>query len=293
MKSVVVLFFILFSNICSAQIPNNSFENWNIVGNDTTISDGWRGNKATVLERIFVYSQQGTISREAHEGSFFIKLNHADTLGTINSLGYLEAKFPCTGRPKSLTFSGMYFPQLQGEGFGLVITLTKNSGDTISHTTSNFGTITVTNWSNLSTNIIYNTSAVGDPDSCYIRFQLLPTNTNKVNINTMLLIDALRFNNFSVSVDEELSTYDLPKNINVYPNPANSLTSFSFDLNIASNVEVSILSIDGKEVLSSAKYFSVGNAKLDLDISALKSGLYLYKVKSNNNTVHGKLNIVH
>lgn len=292
MKWVVSLILILLSGICTAQIPNSGFENWNIVGNDTTIAN-WRGDKTTVLNKIFVYSQQGTISREAYEGQYFIKLNHTDTSGSAASLGYFEAKFPYRSRPKSFTFKGMYFPQIQGEGFALVITLTKSSGDTISNTLSRFGTITVTNWSDLSTNLTYPASAAGDPDSCYIRFQLLPTSNNTVSLNTMLLIDALQFNNYTVSVNEELSNFNTPKNVVVYPNPANINTTISFNLDVASLTHLSVRDVTGKEVLSSQKQLKAGEAKLNIDASNFKQGIYLYQIKSGNNIVHGKFSVIH
>ncbi len=292
MKWVVSLILILFSSICTAQIPNSGFESWNIVGSDTTISS-WRGDKATVLNKIFVYSQQGTISREAYEGQYFIKLNHADTSGNAASLGYFEAKFPYRSRPKSFTFKGMYFPQIQGEGFALVITLTKNSGDTISNTVSRFGTITVTSWSNLSTNLTYPASAAGDPDSCYIRFQLLPTNNNTVNLNTMLLIDALQFNNYTVSVDGELNNINTPKNVVVYPNPSSTKTTIFFNSITPSTTHLSIVDLTGKEILSSTKKFKAGEAKYNVDVSHLKSGIYLYQIKSGNSIMYGKFSVVH
>lgn len=293
MKQVGLLFLILVSAVCKAQIPNNSFENWRLVGADTVLDAGWHGSDITLQNKVFIYTQQGTESRRAFAGNNFIEVNHKDSAqsGKV-TLGYLQSKFPYTQRPKSFSFSGIYLPQLQGEAFAVLIVLT-NGNDTLSYTWGRFNSITIANWSKLSINLNYASSSTLLPDSCHIRFQLLPTQSNTVNLSTTLFVDDLQFSNFPVSVPSLNTANTIFSNATIYPNPASNTATLSFKLAAAALTTATILDISGKEILSSSKHLNAGDAAFNFDISALKSGVYIYQIKTNNTIVRGKLSIQH
>lgn len=275
-----------------AQIPNSSFENWKTTTQDTTIEGGWEGSKLDILEKIYIYTQQGTNSRMAEDGKYFLRLKHTDSSNGKIALGYLKNKFAFSSRPKSFVFSGMYFPQLQGEGFAVIITLTDGE-DTISNTIGTFGSTTILDWTPLAINLNYNSATGQTPDSCYIRFQLLPTSSNTVNLNTTLLIDELHFNNYSVSVEELMENYNRPFNVKAYPNPANTNTTIAFTLKAPEEVKLNLYDLTGKMVLSETINALEGNNTFDFDVTNLPTGFYLYKITTGSQTVSGKLSVIH
>jgi spore coat protein CotH len=81
----------------------------------------------------------------------------------------------------------------------------------------------------------------------------------------------LASNGCYVSVNE----HELPLQIEVFPNPANSILSFSSPVEIKT---VRVFSVDGKLVYSSAK-----SNKNSLDVSALAPGIYFVQMTATDN----------
>jgi hypothetical protein len=108
-----------------------------------------------------------------------------------------------------------------------------------------------------------------------------------------LFVDDLQFSNFSVSVPSLNTTNTIFSNATIYPNPASNTATLSFKLAAAALTTATILDISGKELRSSTKYLNAGDAAFNFDISALKSGVYIYQIKTNNTIVRGKLSIQH
>lgn len=293
MKQVVLLFFIAISTFCNAQIPNASFENWQLVGSDTVIDGDWEGKDITLLNKVFIYTPQGTESRSAYAGNNFIEIKHEDSAqtGTLK-LGYLHSKFSFTQRPKSFSFSGIYLPQINGEDFAIIIILTKGN-DTIGNTVSRFGGITVTNWSKLSINLKYDTSFSVAPDSCYIRLQLLPTQSNTASKSTKLFVDNLQFSNFPLSSTVLIENHNSLKNLKVYPNPASTSTTLSLKSTKETAATISIVDIGGKVVFTSNQKINKGNNQIPINIINLKAGFYTCIVKTETEKKLSKLIVAH
>jgi hypothetical protein len=79
-----------------------------------------------------------------------------------------------------------------------------------------------------------------------------------------------------------------------YPNPFNPSTNIVFNLQEVSNVEISIFNPVGQKVKSFFKEMPAGENKILWDgrndyNSELSSGIYIYKVKSGNKILSGKL----
>jgi len=90
--------------------------------------------------------------------------------------------------------------------------------------------------------------------------------------------------NIPVSIEQELedspSSFSLNQN---YPNPFNPSTNISFTIPEATNVEISVYNMLGQKVstLVNARYLE-GKHTVSFNASNLASGIYLYRIKSND-----------
>ncbi len=287
MKKILLSAVMLF--VCSiaalAQIPNNSFETWNVAGNDTVMGDGWNGNNFRVFQSITINTQQGAVTRNASAGQYFVGVFHAPDPNNAGQyfLGNYGNAFAFTQRPVSFTFSAMYFPQIQGEGLAIVITTKKNNGDTVSQTVGTLGQGTAANWTDLSLNVAYRQNVTGNPDSCFINFILLPTQTSQLSPNTALFVDNLRFNSFGVSVEETMENYGKVGKVNVYPNPTAGNTSISYNLPVAQEVAVKLFDISGREVMNIFEGMQeAGEQTVKFNAENLAEGVYFYQLQAGS-----------
>ena len=107
-----------------------------------------------------------------------------------------------------------------------------------------------------------------------------------------------RYLNYAVHFNtSSLSTEDLGENITfgVYPNPVSKGESLMADFNLVNASEVSIAVYDllGNKVKDIANgYYTSGEHNLDVNISDLSSGMYLYSVKAGNAVTSKKITIV-
>ena len=71
-----------------------------------------------------------------------------------------------------------------------------------------------------------------------------------------------------------------------YPNPFNPSTNIQFDLKEAASVEVSVMDMLGRELMSvPARNFAAGsNQSIAVNASSLTSGIYIYRVIANSAT---------
>ena len=74
--------------------------------------------------------------------------------------------------------------------------------------------------------------------------------------------------------------YKLSQN---YPNPFNPATTIAFDLPVSGHVILNVYNLLGEEVATVADdYFTTGSHCLLFDASALQSGVYYYKIQTEN-----------
>ncbi|MGC4128900.1 MAG: T9SS type A sorting domain-containing protein [Bergeyella sp.] len=72
-------------------------------------------------------------------------------------------------------------------------------------------------------------------------------------------------------------------NVNIYPNPASDNAKISFNLIQSSTVSVEILDFSGRSIKKIAgENFAKGKNELNLNLSELKTGTYLYKINVSN-----------
>jgi len=89
----------------------------------------------------------------------------------------------------------------------------------------------------------------------------------------------------------------LPKSIRLHqnhPNPFNPSTSISFELNSSSKIRLSIYTLSGREVINllDSQPYSAGFHTLSFDASELSSGVYFYRLISENETITKKMTLI-
>ena len=76
----------------------------------------------------------------------------------------------------------------------------------------------------------------------------------------------------------------------VFPNPVNSGTRISLNLQKASDVTISIVNLTGREVLkTNYNRESAGNHIYNIDLTAIPAGIYLYRVVSGGSVASGNI----
>ena len=84
------------------------------------------------------------------------------------------------------------------------------------------------------------------------------------------------------SIDGVPTTFALAQN---YPNPFNPSTTIQFSIPKSSNVKITVFNILGEEISTLVNSFmNAGNYKVTFNASNLPSGMYLYRIQSENFT---------
>lgn len=112
--------------------------------------------------------------------------------------------------------------------------------------------------------------AVGDFDSTYSFYSTAITFWNEPILN-------------------EINELFGSNNIEVYPNPASTDFIIEIPPKIKSEINIQLLSLDGKEVFSERISPS---PSITIDSSKLSTGLYLLKIVQGNNIYFGKISII-
>lgn len=274
-----------------AQIPNNSFENWTTVGT-YEVPNGWGTlNHSTAIGSVFTVTK----ATPGNPGNFYMKIT-SKTIGTavvggiavsgkLDSIN-MKAKsgFPYTGQPVS--FTGRWQHMIYGTSQGsLKATLTKwNSAlskrDTIataSHTLSGMAM----SWANFTINFAYKSSNL--PDSCII--ELRSSGSNPTN-NDYLWVDNLAFNGTAAGINTVTSEF---ATVALYPNPASQQVELVMNLNSQQTVNVQVIDLTGKTLLTKSYNDVIGEVNQKLDISDLSAGTYFVKISSEKGNTVKKL----
>ncbi|MXW82295.1 MAG: T9SS type A sorting domain-containing protein [Rhodothermaceae bacterium] len=95
---------------------------------------------------------------------------------------------------------------------------------------------------------------------------------------------------------EQVSVAEIPSEISLtqnYPNPFNPVTTVEFDLDRAQNVTLSVLDVTGRQVavlVDDQK--SAGTFRVQFDASYLPSGLYLYRLNTQTESLTRKMTLL-
>ncbi len=132
----------------------------------------------------------------------------------------------------------------------------------------------------------------GDKDDEVIYTQGYPRSDN-ANLRMPLIVLDSKYT--KVSVEKELgilpTQFYLEQN---YPNPFNPSTQIKFGLMEASNIELKIYDILGREVavLIDKEFMSAGSYSVKFNAGNLASGIYIYKLSTDKNTVSKKMQLL-
>jgi hypothetical protein len=77
-------------------------------------------------------------------------------------------------------------------------------------------------------------------------------------------------------------------NMNIYPNPATSLTNFRFHAPSTGRMELSIIDLNGKVVYKlDLGVLPIGEHQLEMDLSLLQDGIYNCQITERGKIIHG------
>lgn len=82
-------------------------------------------------------------------------------------------------------------------------------------------------------------------------------------------------------------------NLAIYPNPANQSATISFESVSGSNATIQIYSVLGELMDTYSTPVTSGNNQVNIDLSGLASGQYVATVKTDENLMNLKFNVVH
>jgi hypothetical protein len=126
---------------------------------------------------------------------------------------------------------------------------------------------------------------VGEKNSnISLNFELASASVNS-NQNfvfpTLAELRSGKYENRNLNV--EIRNFNLSQN---YPNPFNPVTNINFDIPETGNVKLNVYDLSGKEIATLVnEYKAAGNYSVSFDASNLSTGVYIYKLTSNHQTV--------
>lgn len=261
----LLILIIFYVNLISAQVPNNSFENWS-GGNP----EGWWTSNFT--------TPNVTQSTDAHGGSYAVRGDVINT-GTGNIIPIIISGiigghgFPISVRYANLT--GFYKLGVVTTENLSVLAIPYKNGQAIGVGGSQF--FAASTYTMFTVPIYYSND--NTPDSCQISITI-GNNSGAVNVGAYFLADDLSFQGVSEVVkdsdDSTPNNFSLDQN---YPNPFNPSTTIQFSIPEQSFVRLEIFNTLGEKVstlvsedLNAGKYKYVWNA------GNIPSGVYYYKL---------------
>ena len=124
----------------------------------------------------------------------------------------------------------------------------------------------------------------------FIEFQLTNGNPELVKYDDKLILQRPYVNSIKSQKPSLLENFVLKQN---YPNPFNSSTTISYALSFRSYVNLNIYDINGKLVTSLVNEIQKsGEYKINLNCSDLSSGIYIYRIETNQGVSQSRKMVV-
>jgi hypothetical protein len=79
--------------------------------------------------------------------------------------------------------------------------------------------------------------------------------------------------------------------ISIFPNPTNGKTTIQWNVAASETGNISVTDVTGREVYTSVIDMTTGNGSKQLDLSALKGGIYMIKVTSATAAYSSKIEV--
>jgi len=202
-------------------------------------------------------------------GSLIWKKEYSESAGTIDGLRGMK-----TDNFGNIYFAGDYSDQVQ-QIYGLVTGKVSESGE--------FDWVVEKNMNSIyqyMNSLSYNTDGT----------LVFTANIEEAGVRKILSVkygSTIGISPISGNMPEK---YSLGQN---YPNPFNPVTNIKFSLPTAGNVKLSVFDLQGREVAVLAdKNLAAGEYNADFDASGLSSGVYFYKLVTNEFTEVKKMMLI-
>lgn len=281
----------LLFTVSNDQIPNNDFEIWNEAVLEE--ADGW--NAFNLLPVLIGSTPPLTKTTDAFNGNFAARLETVETnfFGDMDTIGFLSTAQidPNTGE---FTGGNIPFDYDNNAEFSLVYKYipVDNNDALVNLVFSDNG------------NIVHDTifEIPESADYTGISYYLdIPAFADSVNITFassdfredsyhVVPGDVLYLDNMFFSITFNTSEIKYNELLKSYPNPANeSLTIDYKDLNIQPE-SVIFYDLQGRAVLKK-RVDGFQNRRLDVNISALNPGMYIYVIKAQEGSYSGKIRV--
>ncbi len=91
--------------------------------------------------------------------------------------------------------------------------------------------------------------------------------------------------NFYVGIDDKL----VNNSLNVFPNPAEYTVNIAFSTVKSGKVDLRLLNVLGEEIFNEQKLTRVGDNQVQIDVSGLKTGVYVIHLQSGKELIQHKL----
>ncbi len=269
-----------FTGNSATPIANGNFENWTPLVIEEPYN-WWNINFA--LTDNTPYS--ATKTTDAYHGTYALRLEtrevFEDTLGFITN-GRFDENGPTGGMqvwqtPDKLTGYYKYTPV--GPDSALAALSIYSNSTIIDSSMIMLGAASTYTYFEISLN--YN--AWPPPDTLNIAFSSSNMeNHANARVGSVLFLDSLNLTYKPVSINEAVESKN---EFIVYPNPASNFINIMSKYPVKENVHISIYNTIGSIVLEKTLH-SLSNYKLD--ISNLKTALYLYSIQTEDDVINGK-----
>ena len=287
MKKIFISLFAITSISVSAQIPNNSFENWTTVSTYSNPTSWDQLNAMTSSMSIYT-ATKGT-GGATGGGASYLKLisKTVGTMGVVPGVavsGVLDmttfkakSGFAFAQQPQKLTGNWQYMAYGADAGFVAVYLTKWNSmmmvRDTVAKAMQNLSGM-VMSWANFNLNLTYMSSAI--PDSAIII--LSSSGAIPVN-NSYLYVDNL---SFSGAVTGLKSSENIISNISVFPIPTTENITVQLNVQKTSVVKIQLIDVTGKLIKETNVGEIIGKFETTINTVGIKEGTYFLKVISKD-----------
>lgn len=112
--------------------------------------------------------------------------------------------------------------------------------------------------------------------------------------NTPITQDTL-FSNFTLVINGPVGVADLTKaqGYSVYPNPSNDRLFVEVDSKSSASISFTLSNLLGEVVLTNQQAVNAGSNKLEMNVSNLNAGVYIYSMLVDGKKVAGKITVTH
>lgn len=284
-NAISIIFSVIMSNFCLAQIPNGDFENWVAIKNYSEPRNWSCLNSITSRFNVFTSTRMGDASKGFSVSIYSKEVNGKIVpgilvSGKIDTISYRPLSgFAFTERPIELNGIRQYMGYENDNGFiAAYLTKwdnTKNRRDTIGIAYEQLGGM-LHEWKDFKIPFQYKSQL--KPDSCII---ILSASGKTPKANSFLYIDNLSFYATPPKPPVKPLTDFL-----IYPIPFNNFIYIEKGKLNVSIKQIFITDITGRSILQ----MDVNTSELiEISVSNLSCGAYFLKIVSDESTITKKI----